>query len=99
MRAVTLFFSYCSLFDSCQIGRSKDGTLRLFHADALDLLNTVRHTAVSIAVFTQIGMSKDRMLRLFHADALDLLNITNSLKQVCEELASPTFRMARKVGV
>jgi hypothetical protein len=46
----------------------------------------------------QIGMSKDRMLRLFHADALDLLNITNSLKQVCEDLASPTFRMARKVG-
>ncbi|KAF6263533.1 hypothetical protein COO60DRAFT_414207 [Scenedesmus sp. NREL 46B-D3] len=41
-------------------------------------------------------MSKDRMLRLFHADALDLLNITNSLKQVCEDLASPTFRMARK---
>jgi hypothetical protein len=42
-------------------------------------------------------MSKDRMLRLFHADALDLLNVTNSLKQVCEDLASPTFRMARKV--
>lgn len=44
----------------------------------------------------KIGMSKDRMLRLFHPDALDLLNITNSLKQVCEDLASPTFRMARK---
>jgi hypothetical protein len=39
------------------------------------------------------------MLRLFHADALDLLNITNSLKQVCKDLASPTFRMARKVGL
>jgi hypothetical protein len=44
-------------------------------------------------------MSKDRMLRLFHPDALDLLNITNSLQQVCGDLADPAFRMARKVSI
>lgn len=55
------------------------------------------HSLLSFMSNTQIGMSKDRMLRLFHPDALDLLNITNSLKQVCEDLASPSFRMARKV--
>jgi hypothetical protein len=51
----------------------------------------------TLAAAAQIGMSKDRMLRLFHPDALDLLNITNSLKQVAEDLASPSSRMARKV--
>lgn len=53
---------------------------------------------VCICCPAQIGMSKERMLRIFHPDAIDMLNITNSLKQLCEQLASPTYRMARKVG-
>lgn len=42
-------------------------------------------------------MSKERMLRLFHPDATELLNITSDLKRVCQELADPAARMARKV--
>eukprot|EP00878_Enallax_costatus_P034010 GHUV01037610.1.p1 GENE.GHUV01037610.1~~GHUV01037610.1.p1 ORF type:complete len:234 (+),score=60.74 GHUV01037610.1:65-766(+) len=41
-------------------------------------------------------MSKERMLRMFHPDATELLNITSDLKRVCQELADPAARMARK---
>ncbi|KAF8065480.1 LIG4 [Scenedesmus sp. PABB004] len=57
-----------------------------------------RCSAVQGKWLLRIGMSSDRLLGLFHPDALDLYSMTTNLRGVCETLADPNTRVARKAS-
>jgi DNA ligase-4 len=45
----------------------------------------------------KIGLSEKSILNYFHEDAVDYFNVTSSLRKVCEDLNTPTKKLAREV--